>query len=49
MLAHFLDVAMELARFEIIEDDGTFWGEVPGFQGGLGQTPDSRGVPARAA
>jgi predicted RNase H-like HicB family nuclease len=33
MLAQFLDVAMELARYEIIEDDGSFWGEVPGLQG----------------
>jgi predicted RNase H-like HicB family nuclease len=33
MLAHFLDVAMELAHFDIIQEDGTFWGEVPGFQG----------------
>ncbi len=33
MLAHFLELAMELARYEIIEDDKTFWGEIPGFQG----------------
>ena len=33
MLAHFLDIAMELACYEIIEDDGTYWGEIPGFQG----------------
>ena len=33
MLAHFLDIAMELARYEIIEDEGTYWGEIPGFQG----------------
>ena len=33
MLAQFLDVAMELACYEIIEDDGTYWGEIPGFQG----------------
>jgi predicted RNase H-like HicB family nuclease len=33
MLAHFLDMAMELAHYEIIEDDGTYWGEIPGFQG----------------
>ncbi len=24
---------MELARYEIIEDDGSYWGEIPGFQG----------------
>ena len=33
MLAHFLDMAMELAHYEIIQDDGTYWGEIPGFQG----------------
>jgi predicted RNase H-like HicB family nuclease len=33
MLARFLDVAMELAHFQIIQEDGTFWGEIPGFQG----------------
>jgi predicted RNase H-like HicB family nuclease len=33
MLAQFLDFAMELARYEIIEDDGSYWGEIPGFQG----------------
>jgi predicted RNase H-like HicB family nuclease len=33
MLARYLDVAMELARYEIIEDDGRFWGEIPGLQG----------------
>jgi len=24
---------MELARYEIIEDTGAYWGEIPGFQG----------------
>jgi predicted RNase H-like HicB family nuclease len=33
MLAHFLDVAMEMATYEIIEDDTTYWGEIPGLQG----------------
>ena len=33
MLAHFLDVAMEMATYEIIEDDATYWGEIPGLQG----------------
>ncbi len=33
MLAQFIDLAMELARFEIIEDDGSYWGEILGFQG----------------
>jgi predicted RNase H-like HicB family nuclease len=33
MLAQYLDRAMELARYEIIEDEHTYWGEIPGFQG----------------
>jgi predicted RNase H-like HicB family nuclease len=33
MLASYIDKAMELARYEIIEDDGTYWGEIPGLQG----------------
>jgi predicted RNase H-like HicB family nuclease len=33
MLARYIDTAMEMARYEIIEDDGSYWGEIPGFQG----------------
>ena len=33
MLASYLDAAMERARYEIIEDDGSYWGEIPGLQG----------------
>ena len=33
MLASYLDAAMEIAVYEIIEDDGCFWGEIPGCQG----------------
>lgn len=33
MLATFLDEAMEQAVYEIIEDEGTFWGEIPALQG----------------
>jgi predicted RNase H-like HicB family nuclease len=33
MLARFLDVAMEMARYEIIEEDASYWGEIPGLQG----------------
>jgi predicted RNase H-like HicB family nuclease len=33
MLANYIDQAMELAVYEIIEDDGTYWGEIPGLQG----------------
>ena len=33
MLAQYLDSAVELARYEIVADDGSYWGEIPGFQG----------------
>lgn len=33
MLASYLDQAMELAVYEIIEGEGTYWGEVPPLQG----------------
>jgi len=33
MLASFLDEAMERAVYEIIEDEGTYWGEISGLQG----------------
>jgi predicted RNase H-like HicB family nuclease len=33
MLASYIDTAMEQAVYEIIEDEGTYWGEIPGLQG----------------
>jgi len=33
MLANLIDHAMEMAHYEIIEDEGAYWGEIPGFQG----------------
>jgi len=33
MLASYIDQAMERAIYEIIEDEGTYWGEIPGLQG----------------
>ncbi len=33
MLANYIDQAMILAKYEIIEEDGTYWGEIPGLQG----------------
>ena len=33
MLAAYLYAAMESAVYEKIEDDGTYWGELPGCQG----------------
>ena len=33
MPATFIDSAVESARYEIVEDDGSYWGEIPGFPG----------------
>lgn len=33
MLTEYIQKAMENAHYEIIEDEGTLWGEIPGFQG----------------
>lgn len=33
MLASYLDAVIELATYEILEDDGSYWGEIPGYQG----------------
>lgn len=33
MLASHLDQAMEIAVYEIIEEDRIYWGEIPGLQG----------------
>ncbi len=33
MFASYIDQAMELAWYEIIEDEETYWGEIPGLQG----------------
>ena len=33
LLAEYIEVAMRDAVYEIIEDDGSFFGTVPGFQG----------------
>ena len=33
MLTDYIRAAMHRAKYEILEDDGTFYGEIPGFQG----------------
>ena len=33
MLASYIDQAMERAVYERVEDDGSYWGEIPGLQG----------------
>jgi predicted RNase H-like HicB family nuclease len=33
MLTEYIRAAMHQAKYEILPDDGTFYGEIPGFQG----------------
>lgn len=33
MLINYIRAAMRQARYEILPDDGTFYGEIPGFEG----------------
>lgn len=33
MLTEYFRAAIRLARYEILEDDGSFYGEIPGFDG----------------
>jgi predicted RNase H-like HicB family nuclease len=33
MLTEYIRAAMRRAKYEILPDDGTFYGEIPGFQG----------------
>lgn len=33
MLISYIERAMEQAVYEIIEDEGMYWGEIPGLQG----------------
>jgi len=33
MLKNYIRAAMGKARYEILPDDGTFYGEIPGFEG----------------
>ena len=33
MLTNYIRASMRLAKYEILSDDGTFYGEIPGFDG----------------
>jgi predicted RNase H-like HicB family nuclease len=33
MLTAYIQAAMRIAHYEILEDNGSFYGEIPGFQG----------------
>ena len=43
MLTEYFDAAMRHAHYEIIEDSGEFWGEIPGFQGVWAAEPTLEG------
>ena len=36
MLTEYIRAAMRQAKYEILSDDGTYYGEIPGFQGVYG-------------
>jgi len=40
MFREYLAAAMKRAKYEILSDDGTYYGEIPGFQGALANAPD---------
>ena len=33
MLTKYIDAAMRMARYKILSDDGSYYGEIPGLQG----------------
>lgn len=33
MLSQYIQAAMRQAKYKILEDDGSFYGDIPGFQG----------------
>ncbi|MBI5675712.1 MAG: type II toxin-antitoxin system HicB family antitoxin [Nitrospirae bacterium] len=37
MLSEYIQKTMEAAHYEIIEDEKSYWGELPGFQGVWGK------------
>jgi predicted RNase H-like HicB family nuclease len=39
VLTEYLEAAMRQARYEILTDDGTFYGEIPGFDGVYANAP----------
>ena len=39
MLTDYIRAAMRRATYEIVEDDQSFWGELPGFQGVWANAP----------
>jgi len=40
MFREYLAAAMKHAKYELLSDDGTYYGEIAGFQGVLANAPD---------
>jgi predicted RNase H-like HicB family nuclease len=40
MLTSYIRAAMKAARYEILPDDKSFYGQIPGFQGVYANAPD---------
>ena len=43
MLTSYIRAAMRQAKYEILSDDGTYYGEIPGFQGVYANAPTLEG------
>ena len=39
MIREYIDTAMTCAHYEFLEDDGTYYGEIPGFYGVYSNAP----------
>ena len=39
MIREYISAAMKQARYEILRDDGTFYGEIPNFEGVFSNAP----------
>ena len=39
MITKYIQAAMRRAKYEILPDDGTFYGEIPGFEGVYANAP----------
>ncbi|RME00765.1 MAG: type II toxin-antitoxin system HicB family antitoxin [Calditrichaeota bacterium] len=39
MITKYIQAAMRRAKYEILQDDGTFYGEIPGFEGVYANAP----------
>jgi predicted RNase H-like HicB family nuclease len=39
MLCHYIEAAMRHAKYEILQDDNSYYGEIPGFDGEYANAP----------